>query len=146
MEIASYHELSNYTNIYSLSLLDHDSLQAPIISTCKSLHYLTCNPDGFTEVHRMIPNSLHEVEILGQDSYYSQGKLTIALICKARSHKFFIQVHTGQSLEDINDEGIKLSIEYIPYKILVVRSIQVEIINQLVVIVTGNDCNLHCTI
>jgi hypothetical protein len=94
----------------------------------------------------MIPNSLHEVEILGQDSYYSQGKLTIALICKARSHKFFIQVHTGQSLEDINDEGIKLSIEYIPYKILVVRSIQVEIINQLVVIVTGNDCNLHCTI
>ena len=94
----------------------------------------------------MLSNSLHEVEILGQDSYYLQGRLTIALICKARSHKFFIQVHTGKSLEDINDEGVKLSIDYIPYKILVVIYIQVDILNQLVVIVTGDDCNLHCTV
>lgn len=121
MDIASYHELSNYTNIYSLSLLEHDALQVPIISTCKSLHYLTCNTEGFTELHRLIPNSLHDTELLGIDSYYFKGSLIIAFISKARSHKFLIHVHTGKSLQDISDEGMKVDIDYIPYKIMLVR-------------------------
>jgi len=124
MELKGFLELSNYTNIYSLSTFDMKSKRGCVVSTCRSVYRVWCNKEGQVKSVRLNLDKINpDTEILGNTGICWRGFLVLALICRNRNNTFSLNVYlrlmddaTGKS-----ENCFTQDLDFVPYKIYIVK-------------------------
>lgn len=122
----SYHELSNYTNIYSLSTFDTSNSAGCIISSNKHLYRLWCK-HGTVQIRPITLSNvqctlyLADLEILANSSHFSDGFLTIALAVKNSRSSYAINIYMRRAEDFQFEHSYSHEIDLVPSQIFLVN-------------------------
>ncbi|CAG9310867.1 KPTN [Blepharisma stoltei] len=141
MELRSFHELSNYTNIYSLSTFDIKSKRGCVINTCKNVHRLWCSKEGEVKLVKLnFPRIYADTEILGNAGMCWKSMLVTCIICRNRNNTFSMNLYIRRAddVTGMTEHSFAQDLDFVPYKVYM-RDLD----DELIIFLGGSDCRLH---
>ena len=130
MELAAYHELPHYTNIYSLSSYEYYESSGCLLSTSRTLYQVHCVNSTLQLTRLSYPKLPCEhysadCEVLGHASHPWAASLVTAILYRYRTgiSGLMIGKREMKDQEGTNEHTVSLDLPYSPLKVTLVMSL-----------------------